>query len=330
MIDIKATTVSSLRQIDKTENDTIMVKRGLFRIDFDGVKKTLYSPIYTANGFRGLIRRTATNIILTKLKEKNIDLGGATNFHLMNAGGGNNYQAQSFEIEDKVRELNPLVSMLGTSLAVTGKLSISDLVPMEVAEDGMKLCYRVNDSGALYSSIVQVENIIKKDDMLDHTGNANFMSSEEIIEWENFVSENQSKRMATKDKGAKDKVKKESIKHIQGRESVIAGVDFYSSISTIDGVTALTDIEKGLLVRTLEKVVKHTLGSNSNTGSGRMNYTVTLFGDSTITAVCDPRFIYKVEVETDYTDEVQGYCNAFDAWLDSVTEENIQLDKVLA
>ena len=329
MIKLKATTVSPLRQIDKTENDVIRVKRGTFLIDFDGITKTLKTPIFTANGLRGILRREATAIMLEAAEKNGISINGATNFHLMNAGGGNNFQAQAFDIENKVRALNPLVSLLGTSLAVRGKLSVSDLIPKRLGDDGMSLCYGISEDGRIYSNITQVEAIIKEDAALSRSPNSRFLSEEEIIEWELAVSDNQSQRAATKDKSGDAKVKKMSIKHIQSRESVVAGVDFYSSIVPIDGATQITDIEKGLLVRAVERVVKRAIGSNFNTGNGKMNYEVTLFEDSTIVAKYDDEFDYKVNVETNYNKEVKSYCKAFDTWAADMTEESIQLDKIL-
>ena len=330
-INIKFTTVEPLLQIDgskkdpETGLDIITQKRSKFMVQIGDTYQSLYSPVYTSNGYRGLMRRIGTGLILKQLQKKGLSLGGETNFHLMNAGGGNNYQAQPYEVEKKVRGLNPLVSVFGTSLAIKGKIAVTDLVPMRSNEFGeMSLCYREN-AGILYSDIIDVRKFIKKDDLLDRDGNAVFMSEEELIEWEKMVSENQEARAKSRKAGG-DKIKKETIKHIQSREQVAAGVDFFGSIEPL---VPLTDIEKGMLVRIFEHIVNKRLGSTAASGLGAVDYEIVLFDDSSITTERDKRFHSKISKRINLVGDTEKCALAFDEWLENITEENVQLDKIL-
>ncbi len=328
-INIRFKTVGPLLQIDgsrkdpTTKQDVITQKRAGFNLEIGNTYKVLRSPIFTSNGYRGLLRRVGTNIIFKELQKKGLSAGGETNFHLMNAGGGNNYQAQKIAVEKKVRELNPLVSLFGASLAIRGKLAVTDFVPYTANEMGeLTLRYREKD-GNIFSDIIDVRTFIKKDDMLDRTGNAEFMSEKELEEWEIAVSENQTARAKNKDD---KKVKKETIKHIQSREQVIAGVDFYGSV---EALVPLTDIEKGLLFKSVEKITSKRLGSTAASGLGAVDYDISVFGDSEIKTTRDKRFHASITKNVAIGKDTQRCIDAFEEWLKNISEENVQLNKVL-
>lgn len=334
MFEIKFTTATPLCQIDEG-GEVIKIKRMPVIVSVDGnAPKTLRTPIYTANGFRGMIRRVGYELILEALFKKGSDhkaIGGPTNFHLHNAGGGNNFQGQPIAIENKVRELSPLVSVFGASLAVEGKLIVDNFIPKrETGTGDYDYCYGVVASGeregSLYSNIVAERTFVKKDDMLDHTGNAQYMEEKEVSDWEVFASDNQALRAQTKDKSDKERVKKETIKHIQSQEYVIPGVEFYGSI---EEKIPFTDLEKGMMIRILERASKKRLGAGANTGHGKVEYSISFMnGCSLNTAVKQPNGI-TVTTNLQLNEEGNRCVGIFDGWLENITEENIQLDKIL-
>ena len=131
---VKAVAVTPLMQIESTEkrpdaksgHDKNVTKiKTRYVIEDDSLVKI---PIYTGNGFRGLLRRKMSEIILEEATKKGIKID-TTNYFMMVAGGGANYQKQEFSVLQKVKELNPVISILGTSLAVPGKLIVTDLIP---------------------------------------------------------------------------------------------------------------------------------------------------------------------------------------------------------
>lgn len=329
MFSVNFTTTSPLCQIDGG-GDKITIKRMPVLVNIDGSEpKLLQTPIYTANGFRGLLRRTSFELFLEAMMKKGMsgkDIGGPTNFHLMNAGGGNNYQDQPINIENQVRELNPLISVFGASLAVEGKLIVDHLVPKRHNGDYYDYCYAINeDNRSIWSNIVGVRTFVKKDDMLDHTGNAVYMSSEEIADWESHVSENQALRKATKDKGD-EKVKKETIKHIQEQEYVIPGVTFYGAL---EAKMPLTEIEKGMLIRTLERITHKRLGAGVNSGHGKVEYSIDFMDGCSIKSHFEDPNNLKGKTSVVLNDEGKKCVEAFDAWLKNTNATNIQLDKIL-
>jgi CRISPR type IV-associated protein Csf2 len=334
MFEIKITTVSPLCQIDEG-GDVIKIKRMPVIVNVDGnASKTLRTPVYTANGFRGMLRRVGYEIILEALFKKGYDhkvIGGPTNFHLHNAGGGNNFQGQSIAVEKKVRELSPLISVFGASLAVEGKLIVDNFIPKrEIGNDEYDYCYGVvkdgEKEGSLYSNIYGVETIVKGDDLLSHKGNARFMTEAEIYAWELFASENKELRAQNTDKSDKERVKKETIKHIQGKEFIIPGVDLYGAI---DAKMPLTDLEKGMMIRILEKGSKRRLASSANAGHGKVEYNINFMDGCSLTATIKQPYGLIVKTDLQLNEEGARCVKAFDDWLENITEENVQLDKVL-
>jgi len=331
MFAIKFTTITPLVQIENGA-DTIEIKRMPVFVNVNGSEQILKTPIYTANGFRGALRRTSFSLILEAMQKKGIpinSLGGATNFHLHNAGGGNNYGEQSVAIERKVRELSPHTSVFGASLAVEGKLIVQHFVPMIDNGDSLDYCYYIiqkgDNAGQIRSSAYGTETIVKKDAMLDHTDNALLLSDEEIEEWKIFVSSNNKERTVAKENKDADKVKKATIRHIQACEYIPQGIDLYGAI---EYKMELTDIEKGLLIRSLEKMATKRLGGRANTGNGKVAYSIEFLDGCSLTTRVDKERI-NMKVELSLNKEGKACVKAFDEWLEQLTEENIQLDKVL-
>lgn len=339
MVKIKFVTATALSQIDtsvaasKTENSKIVVKKmKVLSENSKGAPSFFKNPIFTGNSMRGLFRRTALEIILNEAIKKGLSLKKGTvldadNFHLMNCGGGNTHQTQPFDVEAKVRELNPLVSLLGASLAISGKLKTSNMIPLLVDEDNDNESYYVgeNEEGRIYSSITTTETFIKGDDLLDAKGNAKYLSDEEIKDWHARASENSQAVSKSRSDEKATKVKKETIKSILDREFVVPGVSFYGSFRESE---KLTDIEKGLIVRVFEKMVLENLGSNKSRDFGCVNYDLTYDDGSKIKTKIN-KYLESEIVLKDYKKETKTYIKAFDNWLENMTEENLNLTNVL-
>lgn len=317
-ITLTVKTVTPMCQIEgntKIQNmDYITIKQMSKIINGNIVK----IPIYTANGFRGLLRRKASEILAQKAMEKGIDIK-TTDFHLMFAGGGNNFQKQPLEVENRARELNPVVSLFGTSLAVEGKLSVTHLEPKNVEN-------YVNDYG---TSLVEKMVFIKKDDLLDRTKFSRFVKYEDIIEWEKHNKEEIAQRNADRsiEKEKEDKVKKTTIKHIQGRFYVIPNTEFQGYIGY---KYPLTDIEYGLLLKALEAITDEQLGSTKNLGFGICEWKInTADGTSEIVSVPKRDNLYESDKNVFYDEDEEKAVEAFEKWLENISKENIEISKVL-
>ena len=341
-LNVKFTTVQPLCQIhdsqpaDARNPSRILLKRqkvmGVTKL---GAKLAFNSPYYTGNGFRGMLRREMLNIMLNNFIKNDGDTSkiSAVSFHLMNAGGGNNFQSQAFKIEDKVRELNPLISLFGTSLAIEGKLNISNLVPYDIDENGEKYHPYIeleNDKGNpfLLSSIVGVSKAIKQDGIIDRDKNSSFLTKETIIQWIEDNLENIKKRNANREnKNSDTKVKKTGIKGVFEREYVAIGVDFYGSITNRNKFS-LTDIEKGLLIKSLEQAVLNNLGSTEANDFGKVEYSITIDEDSKLETSVN-EYNECIISKRAYSKKTQSYIEQADEFLKNISIENLLIENVL-
>ena len=340
-IDIKATTVGAFAQIEKSEKPSasgmpskiVCKKMRFFSENSHGVKTVLETPVITGNGFRGALRRVMTEMVLEAALKKGVtshkskQLISDANFHLMNAGGGNNFQSQSFNVEDRVRELNPVVSIFGASLAISGKLNTPNFIPY-IEEDGKMVhpSFEVPSTGRLFSSIIAIDTFIKKDDLLDRADNSKYLEEEQLKLWQESVQENSKAVSAARDDGDK-KVKKESIKSLLSREYVMGGVDFYTGISES---ATLTSFEKGLLVLSLEKLAMKQFGSNKARSYGIFDYEIKIDKDSTFTLIVDKKTLRVENIDRNYTMKLEKDIDDAQEWLKNISEENLQLAEIMS
>lgn len=332
MVEVTFTTATELAQIDKAQearertDKTHLIKMKQIKVLVETPKgvKTLVTPYYTGNGFRGKLRRKCFELILQKVAERNLKITPEA-FHLMNAGGGSTYSQQSFEVEKQVRELNPLVSVFGASLAISGKLKTSNLMPYRnINEDSGEYYYAFDEKEEkIFSTITQKNMLVKIDDLLDRRGTAKYVSDEVIQEWQETSLDNIKNVSATRD--SDKKIKKETIRSNFNHEFVIRGVDFYGSIGEID---ALSDIEKGMIYKALESLVLENLGAYKSKNFGLCNYTLK-YEDGSILKTKVNEYLKPQIIQKDYKEETQGCIESFEKWLEELTEESILIEKIL-
>jgi len=341
MINISFETKSPLCQIDKTENASsiknamIKVKRQkTFVENRYGVKKPLQVPIYTGNGYRGMLRRETMAVMLEayakKAKEGENIIATPEDYHLMNAGGGSMYQEQPFDVVDEVRKLNPQLSLFGASLAIEGKLKISNFVPFKENEDGEKYYqFFETENGNLYSSILSDTTIVTKDGILDRDKNSQFLTREQIEEWYEKSDANIRARKLARDNDTatsnNKKVKKISMRGAIDREYVAVGVNFFGSISTKEN---LTDIEKGLLIKGLEKAILNNLGATSANDFGKVEYHIRLDDKSIIETSVD-KYGKCIISNRKYSEDIELCVKAVEDFLDNISKENFEISKIL-
>lgn len=307
MIRINCKALSPLAQIDGTmkrmgKPDVISVKKmmigyptGLTNENNDEIISPVRVPIYTANGFRGLLRRKASEIIMQKALDANLTIT-RPNFHLMFAGGGNNYPSADYALSTEIKQLNPIVSLFGTSLAIEGNLKISNFVPCDPI----------------------IRSHEKK------TGEIYYISHA-IGEWENYVKTEQSTRATDRAEGntGDSKQKKTSIQNIIAKEYIIPGTILTSSISFKHKASS---VEIGLLLESLKALALEQLGSSSNIGYGYTEYDIIDEDDNLlIQSHRDPNFLPKCTVVTAENKDI----SAFNEWLKNLSQKNISIDQML-
>ena len=319
---IEGSKKSRVKELGDMEVDEITVKT-ITKLE-DGIPVNI--PIYTANGLRGLLRREASSILVEKYLENGGDIK-AEDFHLMFAGGGNNFQTQPFDVELKVRELNPVISVFGTSLAIEGKLIVTHLEPENPV---IRIQERENGEVYGYSELVRRMIFTKKDDILQKTTYGRFLTKEDIIKWEEEVNATQMQRRAERNKDAdlvEKKTKKVAIQAVLAKSYIIPNVLFKGFIGEKDN---LTDIEKGLLIKALERLVNKQLGSTQNLGFGICDWEISLNNTgSKIIAKTDEENFFKKNINLVLSDEDESYVKKFEDWLESISNENIEISKVL-
>lgn len=332
-IKIKCTTATELCQIDKSEkasavkNPKIVIKnqKVLAKNSF-GNKVLATTPIYTGNSLRGKLRRKALEFLLDTIIKKGLKLPSDANFNLMNAGGGNDFQAQKFEVVDNIRQLNPIISVFGASLAVPGKLVTPNLIPFKTVEsDLLEYYFGETEDGKLYSTITTTETFIKCDDLLTKSGNARFLNDELIALWRDKVEGNNKDRASSRAADSDEKVKKESLKSMNDREFIIRGVDLYSSIESSSN---MTPIEKGMIYKAIEEVSLESLGSNSSKGFGKINYEI-CFDENSILETKIDHYLKAHIIKKSYSDEVIENIKAFENWLEKVEEYNYAIAELM-
>lgn len=333
-IKIKGTTATELCQIDKSEkatavkNPKIVIKnqKVLAKNSF-GNKVLATTPIYTGNSFRGKLRRKALEFLIDSIIRKGLKLPSDANFNLMNAGGGNDFQAQKFEVVDNIRQLNPIISVFGASLAVPGKLVTPNLIPFKTVEsDLLEYYFGETEDGKLYSTITTTETFIKCDDLLTKSGNARFLDDESIAAWRDKVEGNNKDRASSRAAADSDeKVKKESIKSMNDREFIVRGVDLYSSIESSSN---MTPIERGMIYKAIEEVSLESLGSNSSRGFGKINYEI-CFDENSILETKVDHYLKAHIIKKSYSAEVMEDIKAFESWLENIEENNYAIAELM-
>ena len=320
--EIKFTTVTPLCQIKGQESKMIDGKERKYigvqkmGVLFGSDKKYFKTPFFTANGFRGKLRRAITDMIVTKAVENGASLGKsptdkAKSFHAMNAGSSVTYNRPTFKDEDEVRKNNPLVSLLGTSLAISGKVAVLPLIPKQIDQVGdMTYCYHTSDEGHVYSNIVEIQTFYKKDDIVDHAPTTEKLGEDVIVEWEKLAREDGT----------------QSASHVQAREVVIPGVDFFGGIVSL---SELTDVEIGMLLRGLEAVAHKRLGSANSIGLGLVNYEIVINGGDGIIRSREDKFGTETIVSSEYSPELLEKTSLFDAWLENIDSSNIDVNGML-
>ena len=206
---VNFTAVTPLMQTETTETRrkegeekaiTTIKTRTIYDEEAGGLVKL---PVYTGNGFRGLLRRKMSEILLEEAQRKEIKIN-TTDYFLMTAGGGANYQKQEFDIVQKVKSLNPVISLLGTSLAIPGKLIVTDFMPVDYRPYLYEFKSKnAEDNGEEFNvpmlhygcSLIQIRTFTKKDDILNQTKFGRFLSKEDVKAWEETIEKERALRI---------------------------------------------------------------------------------------------------------------------------------------
>jgi len=281
-------------------------------------------PYYSGNSWRGIFHRNIAKNIIEDGVNCNLK---PVDYHLNYAGGGSNYQIQAFDTVSKLKELNPIISMFGASLAVEGKLMVTNFEPTDKF-------WRDGKEGFRYSGLRGVVSYTKKDDLLT-TGSVDSIKvvsdedKEEYLEMNADIQEARANARVKKDESA-DKIKKANIQAFNKAECIIIGANLVGYLGAKD---ELTDVEYGMMLRGLELMAKEQLGGIRNKGYGVVSYTISKEDNNSsrdvIVSSKNELDIFNPIVETFYNDEERKCIKDFEEWLNSASIENFEVSKLL-
>lgn len=285
-------------------------------------------PYYSGNSFRGIMHREIASYITKRIGT----MLSPSDYHLNFAGGGSNFQDQTLDTVEKIRELNPLVSVFGASLAIEGKLMVSNLEPSN------KFWRDANDGDYRYSGLRSSVTYTKVDDLIKagvndkYSGVVSHANKEEYLEINSDIQEARALAREKAKKGDKsEKIKKASIQSFNKAECIIIGATL---VNFIGEKIEFTKIERGLLLKAIELMMSRQLGGLKNKGYGVMSYSVQVEDETSIREVMssskNDNDIYNPIVSKQYSDEEQECLDAFESWLDSATAANLEVSKLLS
>ncbi|MDQ1339794.1 MAG: hypothetical protein QG567_948 [Campylobacterota bacterium] len=284
-------------------------------------------PYYSGNSFRGIMHRVIADYVSKKIGVKL----SATDYHLNYAGGGSNFQAQTIDTAQKARELNPIISVFGASLAIEGKLMVSNFEPVEKF-------WRETEKGFRFSGLVDTLQYTKKDDLISGSTVDRFtlvVSDEDKAEYVELNGEIQEARAEAREKiksgGDAEKIKKASIQSFNKAECIIVGAELDGFIGE---KAELTQVERGMLLKALELMMGEQLGGLRNKGYGVMSYAVKQESEGSVrevmNSVKNENDIFNPIVNTMFSKDEREALEAFEKWLAAATLENLEISKILS
>jgi len=319
-INITATTISPL--VQTTQND-VLRKRYILIDDV-----YFNEPFFSANGFRGLLRRLMTKnmVEIIQHKEPNFQLS-SEQFYLYSSGSSTDRKSIdniAWDEIPKVREKAPILSLFGAGLSgISGKCAVSDLKPthqhkvIKVTQDEDKI------ENKRILPLSQNQLFFRVDDFSKDTMLKQLVDIDDITNWKKEHTIAVKKSKEKKQSGETEKEKESHISQIIDIESIMPNVTLSNSINPLYG-QKFTDIELGLLIKTLLEVSQMQIGSQKRLGYGVLDWHVELYGQIMFSTICDKDYIFNKTITT--SKKCKELISIFDNWaLKNYNSENLKL-----
>lgn len=343
---IDVTTVTPMLQIEPTAKTN---KDKLTKASNVVTKKRKYVtengtlvdvPFFSANGYRGILRRNITSAIFGEIEKKDGKKFGLNSIHLYASGGGTSNDGISklnYVEKEKTREENPFISCFGAGLSdIDGKLSVSDITP--VIKDkhiGYQYGVRFDESqrSTILSPLLDKESIEKHEKEMEKLR----ASTKSLIKLEEELSKLKKKKEENPtDEKIDEEINELEIKIENERESkgmsyqqvykaefILPNTQMSSSVGTRAGYE-LTDVEKGMVLFGLIQTSQQSIGSYSRIGWGTNKWEVkNADGELLFSTIPDEKYV--LHKETKITDLGHSMLKPFEEWLEKTTRETIFL-----
>lgn len=344
---IDVTTVTPMLQIEPTSKAN---KDRLIKASNIVTKKRRYVaengilvdvPFFSANGYRGILRRNITSAIFSAIEKKDKKKFGVNSIHLYASGGGTSNEGilgLNYIQKMEIREKNPFISCFGAGLSdIDGKLSISDIIPIDKDFKHIDYQYGVRFDESQKSSILtslldkeSIENYEKDLEKKRASAKALIKLEERLSKLKKMVEESLNNgdldeeihdleiRIANEkeDKGM-------SYQQVYKAEFIVPNTKMSTSIGARAGYT-LTDIEKGMVLFGLIQTSQQSIGSYSRIGWGTNKWEVKNNNGETLFKTT-PNEKYVLCKETEITELGKAMLEPFEEWLDKVQRDKIFL-----
>lgn len=296
-------------------------------------------PFFSANGYRGILRRNITKTIFDVIEEKDNKKFGLKSIHLYASGGGTSNEgidALTYEGIRTTRLKNPFISCFGAGLSdIDGKLAVADIVPFN---KGNNLDYqygvRFDESqrSSILTPLLDAESIRKHNEELDKLR----LASKSLIKKEEDLKKlnEQYKNEPTEDlKEQIDELeasiltekdsKGMSYQQVYKAEMIFPNTQMHSSIGSRAGYE-LSELERGMILYGLIVTSQQSIGSYARIGWGTNEWKVKdSDGNTLFETIPDEKYV--LQKVTTVTEKGKEILKPFEDWLCAVTREDIHL-----
>lgn len=342
---IDVTTVTPMLQIEPTASNNkdkltmasnVVTKKRRFATE-NG--KFVDVPFFSANGYRGILRRNITKEIFENISKKDGKKFGIKSIHLYSSGGGTSndgLKSLSYQETNDLREKNPFISCFGAGLSdIDGKLSVSDIIPVNKTYNiDYQYAVRFDDTqrASILTPLIDMEAVQKHNEELDklRLATKSLVKKEESlkklqIEYSNNPSDelleeiNELKIAVAEERDSKGM----SYQQVYKAEMIFPNTQMSSSIGTRAGYE-LTELEKGMILFGLIQTSQQSIGSYSRIGWGtniwevKNSEGITLFKTT-------PDSKYILQKHTEITEAGRAILKPFEGWLEGITRDSIFL-----
>jgi hypothetical protein len=223
----------------------------------------------------------------------------AEEFYLYTSGSSTDTKSIdniTWEEIEIIKKKSPILSLFGAGLSsISGKCAISDLIPAQ----SMKKLINLKDSDdEAYQTIMpltQTHTFFRNDDYQRNDFSKELIDIADIRRWEN--DHIKSVNISKEQKRSGD-IKKEENSHIAQViecESIMPNITMVSSINPLYGQT-FTDIEIGLILKSLIEISKQQIGSNKRLGYGVLDWNVELNSQLMFKTISNKDYIFNKDI----------------------------------
>lgn len=310
-------------------------------------------PFFSANGFRGILRRNITRKIFATLEQKDGKKFSVDTVHLYASGGGttiNNFTSflpdkLTYTYKEEFRKSNPFISLFGAGLGdMDGKVAICDLVPKQKDTKLIKQLFAVRfdetERASVLSPLLDEASVKEYQNTLNkiREGNKDIQKKQKELEsaeklYKSMIENNESdkelgnlqEKIAGMKKDLQDLLDGKGMNYLQPykAEYIVPNTQLTSSIGTRAGYE-LNDIERGMLLYGLIATSKQNIGSYTRIGWGALNWEVKNDNEELLfRTVCNPS--YFLSKNTTVTDKGKEILQPFFDWVEKINRDDIFL-----